>query len=526
MTIKIIGVHSGHDASACLLIDNCVVATISKERLTRIKHDSGEPVECIAYLLGKFNLSSKDIDLVVRSQWHDASEINDAYYDIFDNVIVTYKHHFLHAYSASIMAKSAEAIILVNDGRGCRPQDNDDYRYENEDYFETESVYYYHKGYITPLEKIYKKYLKNQEQIGNFIDSIGYAYRLVSRMIFKSDHAAGKVMALAALGSDNPDIPETFLSEDPSQTVVNPAWLNFIKICSAAIDWDWHQLLARQIAFKLQLSLENYFSFRSIKLIEKYRLPHLLLGGGVALNCKSNGLIVNIPVVHTMGVFPASGDDGLSVGAAIWQLREKFGNFKPITYHISQGFNYDVKNSVSEKTVNRIVELLNQENIIAIHNKGSEFGPRALGYRSILAVATNLQVKNYLNINVKRREIFRPFGGIILRRNLEKLTSDKLASDYMLSAVHVNPEITKEYPALVHIDNTARIQVIDEDSSLLYKILEQYEYLTNNFILINTSFNGKDEPIVETPENARECAKSIGIKYLYINNHLEVINEQ
>lgn len=96
----------------------------------------------------------------------------------------------------------------------------------------------------------------------------------------------------------------------------------------------------------------------------------------------------------------------------------------------------------------------------------------------------------------------------------------------MLSAVHVNPEIIKEYPALVHIDNTARIQVIDEDSSLLYKILEQYEYLTNSFILINTSFNGKDEPIVETPENARECAKSIGIKYLYINNHLEVINEQ
>ena len=175
MSTRIIGVHSGHDASACLLVDNVLVGAIAKERLTRKKHDHGDPTECVEYLLKHFGLAPADIDLVIRSNWHDAKDLNHAWYDRFPRVHQTQRHHLLHAYAASVMAPPRPALILICDGRGCRPEDNGDI-YGNSDHFEVESVYLHKSGRLIELDKRYRRYISQRYTWGSHIDSLGYAY--------------------------------------------------------------------------------------------------------------------------------------------------------------------------------------------------------------------------------------------------------------------------------------------------------------------------------------------------------------
>ena len=182
-TTKIIGVHSGHDASACLLVGNTVVSSISKERLTRIKHDKGDPTVCVDYLLKNYGLEPSDIDLVVRSNWFDAEGLNNDYYTQFPKVEVTYKHHLLHAYASSVVSTTDEAIVIVNDGRGCRAQDNEEYELPN-NFFEIESIYRLYRGHLYELEKHYRPYFSNKYPWGSHIDSLGYAYAAISKIIF------------------------------------------------------------------------------------------------------------------------------------------------------------------------------------------------------------------------------------------------------------------------------------------------------------------------------------------------------
>ena len=158
---------------------------------------------------------------------------------------------------------------------------------------------------------------------------------------------------------------------------------------------------------------------------------------------------------------------------------------------------------------------------------GSEFGPRALCNRSLLALPSITGIKNKLNSEIKKREWFRPFGGVVLKRNVSKLTDDRIPNDHMLVAVKAKKEFARSMPDLIHIDNTVRVQVVGEDrkDSSIYRILDIFEKKYGEFILINTSFNGKGEPIVETPEEARKTALRIGIKYVLLNGCVERIIE-
>ncbi|MCE7729343.1 hypothetical protein LZS92_07660 [Vibrio campbellii] len=137
---------------------------------------------------------------------------------------------------------------------------------------------------------------------------------------------------------------------------------------------------------------------------------------------------------------------------------------------------------------------------------GSEFGPRSLGYRSILSPADKLGYKQRLNTHVKQRESFRPFSTMILDSNVNKITADSLANPFMLSAAQILESQHPQYPALIHVDGTIRIQVVEEDGGLIHQILTEYERLTGQIAIINTSFNGCNEPIVETIEQAKASA--------------------
>jgi carbamoyltransferase len=518
MSTRIIGVHSGHDASACLLVDNVVVGAIARERLTRRKHDSGDPIECVEYLLVHFGLKPTEIDLLVCSDWHDATGLREDRYCQFPRVKKVQYHHLLHAYAASVMAPVDLAVVLIADGRGCRPEDNDMAEVAP-NFFEVESVYLHEGGRLTELEKIYRPYYKKRYAWGSHIDSLGYAYAAVSKKIFGSSHAAGKTMALAALATRIHDIPAPLHFGRNQAFAVNPDWLAFLQTCPEHIDWNTP--LAADLADSIQQGLEAYLAFRTQQLTQTYQCRDLLLGGGVALNCKNNGVLANSAWLRSVDIFPAAGDDGLSVGAAVMALREKFGDYRPIIYRISQGAPYEMSIRQDGQVARKIAHLLADGRVVGVFQGGSEFGPRALGYRSILASAVDVDLKTRLNAQIKCRESFRPFGGIVLRSNLSLLTADVLAGSNMLSAARMTDAAKALYPALSHIDGTVRLQVVENDGGLLHQILVAYEGLTGGIALFNTSFNGRDEPIVETLPQARTCAITIGLDYLYAQGVLE-----
>jgi len=161
---------------------------------------------------------------------------------------------------------------------------------------------------------------------------------------------------------------------------------------------------------------------------------------------------------------------------------------------------------------------------VGVFEGGSEFGPRALGCRSILSSAADLALKTRLNAQIKCRESFRPFGGIVLRSRLGQITADALAGANMLSAARMTDTSRARYPALAHVDGTVRLQVVEEDGCQLHQVLRAYEGLTGRVALINTSFNGRDEPIVETLAQARACAAAIGLDHLYAYGEVESVH--
>lgn len=521
MSTRIIGVHSGHDASACLLVDNVLVGAIARERLTRRKHDHGDPVECVDYLLTHFGLAPADIDLVVCSDWHDAIGLREDRYCEFARVEKTRRHHLLHAYAASVMAPVEPALVLIADGRGCRPEDNGVVGMDV-GLFEVESVYLHEDGRLIELEKTYRPYYNKRYAWGSHIDSLGYAYAAVSKKIFGSFYAAGKAMALAAMATREHDIPAPLRFGCEEVFAVNPDWLAFLEACPDHIDWNTP--LAADLADMIQQGLESYLAFRTQQLALVHRCQNLLLGGGVALNCKNNGLLANAAWLRSVDIFPAAGDDGLAVGAAVMALRETFGDYRPIVYRVSQGASYETGIAQGVLAPKAIARLLADGCVVGVFQGGSEFGPRALGYRSILSSAADLAMKTRLNVQIKCRESFRPFGGIVLRSQLNQITRDILAGPNMLSAVQMTDAASARYPALAHVDGTVRLQVVEEDGALLHQILMAYGDLTGSVALINTSFNGRDEPIVETLAQARACAAAIGLDYLYAHGALENVH--
>lgn len=521
MARYVLGVHSGHDSSACIIKDDSILYAIEKERLTRKKHDSGDPTECIEYLLEATEILPRDISLVVRNNWFDSKELNDDYYLKFPNVLINKNHHLFHACAVSLLVPAGmNALIWVVDGRGCRPQDCG-FADEHSEQFEAESVYYTFNGQVKLLEKLFAEYRPEAFKWGSHIDTIGYAYSAVSKTIFADSNAAGKIMALAAFGHEDENIPQVLSGDD---RLINEEWLRFIDSLPSPL--DWRTTLAKNLSFSIQDALEVYAQKRIAGLVDTYACKNVCIGGGVALNCKNNGRLANSNNVANLFIFPASGDNGLSVGAAVWAVRTIFKDYSPLGWRYDLGKIYEPCVYFHDN-IEKAVELLISGKVVGVFENGSEFGPRALCNRSLLAIADDPAVKTKLNGKIKQRESFRPFGGIILDKNLSRLTDEKIPSDLMLSAIHVGKGVLRQYPALPHKDNTIRMQIVRNENSSAYKILNLYEKKTGNFLLINTSFNAKDEPIVETSAEAETCAKKIGIDALLLNGKLiDVFNLQ
>ena len=282
-------------------------------------------------------------------------------------------------------------------------------------------------------------------------------------------------------------------------------------------------------AYAVQKLTEKVMVNLSNDLFKKTKNTNICLSGGVALNSVANECIMKQKKFKNIHIFPAASDSGIPFGLALWGLHNKFKSKKRVKFENAYtGKEYSnelIINFLEKKNINfskikplEIAKLISEGAIIGHFNGASEYGPRALGNRSILADPRRKHLRYYINKFVKKRELFRPFAPAILNEQSIKYFGIK-DSPYMLRVAKAKKP--DHIPAAIHIDNTARVQTVTKkQNERFYEILSEFYKLTNVPCVLNTSFNGKNEPIVETPEDALITFLECKIDYLILNDFL------
>ena len=311
------------------------------------------------------------------------------------------------------------------------------------------------------------------------------------------------------------------------------------------------------IAASIQLVLEEIVLLLVKNLRKEYGVKNLCLAGGVALNCVANGKILKNGYFKNLWIQPAAGDAGGSIGAALAIYYEHFKKKRFINSkkdsmknsYLGPAFsnifikkfleknNIKYKFNNEKKLISTIANSLSKGKTIGWFQDKMEFGPRALGNRSIIADPRSDKMQKNLNLKIKFRESFRPFAPIVLKEKASKWFIFEGSSPYMLLVSNIKDnkklKIKKNYiglkklylkrsiiPAVTHVDYSARIQTLTKDNNRIYKLLKKFDEITNCPILVNTSFNVKDEPIVCSPLDAYNCFINTGLDILVLGNYI------
>ena len=290
------------------------------------------------------------------------------------------------------------------------------------------------------------------------------------------------------------------------------------------------------LAWRTQDDTENVLLARARWLRETTGAKNLCMAGGVALNCVANGRVAREAGFENVWIQPAAGDDGIAIGCAYYGWLEILKQRRSFVMdHSYVGRRYSDQDAAKElqKFLVRIqveakhsdnvcrdtAKLLAEQKVIGWFQDRSEFGPRALGNRSLIADPRKPEMKDILNSRVKHRQAFRPFAPIVLAERMKEIFEGEEDSPFMLIAKPVRPAWRDKIPAIVHVDGTARVQTVREATNpMLYRLLKEFEALTGVPVLINTSFNIKGEPIVETPQDAVNCFLTTGVDHLVIHD--------
>ena len=565
----ILGINAyDHDVSACLLRDGEIAFAIAKERITRQKHATGFYQRAVDYCLNAEGLSLDDIDLVVRNCYVMPVEemekrlVHQDYphfleeeertqaakhplYNSSSNKLVTISHHLAHAYSAFAVCPFEEGVVMVVDGVGSYCSD------VTEDYpaadkvdplaRESESYYKFSGSTIETLKKVWMGPSRGflSDDFYN-MEGLGALYSRASTYIFGDWNKCGELMGLAPYG--RPGQIKPLLDIDGGELKV-PDWSDDFKepwLDESGQSWEASRSMQhwKDLAWRVQDDTEKVLLHRANWLRETTGARNLCIAGGVALNCVANGRIAREAGFENVWIQPAAGDDGIAIGCAYYghlAVQSKRRSF--VVSNAYFGVQYkdaDVHDAIDRRLVRLATVRARSDNICAETAKvladgkvvgwfqgRSEFGPRALGNRSILADPRTAEMKDILNKRVKFRQAFRPFAPIVLAERATDVFEGEEDSPFMLLAKHVRPEWRDKIPAIVHVDGTARVQTVRrEDNEVLYRLLKEFEAITGVPVLLNTSFNVKGEPIVETPHNAVECFLVTGIDYLAIHDFL------
>lgn len=535
------------DAGVCLLDDGRVIAAIAEERLTRLKHDSGIR-KSFDYCLSVGNCTLNEIDLFVFSIC-GAKPLTKDYVQAYlkhssiniplSKIIVCPSHHLSHAASAFFASGIKDSLIVVADRDGSVLDGDEDETYANS--VEHMSYYIGCDTNISLLER-------DDDMFGDLGIGLGYSY--VTEWLGFDGHAmAGKTMALAAYGKTGALAPAHFFEFrnnkihcllEPTDNNKSLAVRRLIYKATGkdigAHCTDLNSEDAFNVARLVQDDLENVMIQKLRYLKEKTGLKNLCFAGGVALNCRLNYVISKSGLFENFFVQPAAGDTGQCLGNALYGYHMLCGQPRSWVmrdaYYGKQYSESEVEEIITKyqsrlqilKVSNiyeSVSELLFNGKIVAWFQGRSEFGPRALGNRSILANPSISNMRDRLNQKVKHREWFRPFGICILQDCVTEYLDFKICNPYMLTAPQVLPSVRHIIPSAVHVDGSCRIQTTNKDDNpSLYSLLKAFQRRSGVPILINTSFNIKGEPIVETPADAIKCFLSTEIDYLIIYNNI------
>lgn len=546
---------SDHDIATCIVQDGKILTAIEDERISRFKYAIGSNL-----LLGKSRkycykangLSSSNMDKVVI----DDILAETAYFGIREYTKI--KHHIAHAASSYYSSPFDEAALLVIDNAGSLIEKDGIRGLETISYgtgINTEITLMntiigenWHEAYIKNTDRVYQR--------GNSDDSLGHFHKIVSGCLgfrFFDNNGfffpeSGKTMGLGPYGDDRYyNELEPFIRYGDNGKVI-------IKLTDGKLEQKLMDIIytdgkgsneficKASIAWSAQKMLENALLFCGEYLYKKTKMKKMCYSGGVALNCVANGKLKKQLPFEEIFIFPACGDNGTAVGCAFYGYyndNEHRPKKEHTVYAPYFGRIYS-KSDIEEAIQSKDVIAVRSENpakaaaqhiadgkIIAWYQGGSEFGPRALGHRSILADPRNPDIKDILNKRVKFREAFRPFAPSVLFDKMDEFFEEKTESPYMLFAFNIKEEKRVLIPGVVHVDGSARVQTVTKELNGSYAdLIEHFYTLTGIPIVVNTSFNIKGEPIVETPVDAVKCFLKTDIDVLIIEDYIVFKKEE
>jgi len=587
---KILGISAFyHDSAATVLIDGKIIAAAQEERFTRKKHDSDYPFHAIEFVLKYSNLEFKDLEQIVffEKPFLKFERLLETYVafaprgfgqfikaipvwlkdklfqkkllmDLFKKHDSSFKdesklffseHHLSHAASAFFPSPFEKALVLTADGVG---------------------------EWATTTVAIGEGNKLDIKKEIHFPHSLGLLYSAFTYYTgFKVNSGEYKLMGLAPYGKPNyvEKIRNNLIDiKTDGSFKLNQDYFNYatgLTMTNSKFDELFGQKprdplkdkitqFHMDIASSIQKVTEEVMLKFAKSLRDEFKIPNLCLAGGVALNCVVNGKIFENKIFDKIWIQPAAGDAGGALGAALafWHLEkgeerivsstdDMMGSYLGPQYSDEEindilnkiGAKFEIldEETIIDKTAN---DLINGK-VIGWFQGRMEFGPRALGARSILGDPRSEIMQKNLNLKVKYRESFRPFAPSVLREDLSEWFNINEDSPYMLIVSDINEskkiEMTdeqkklfgieklnikrSEIPAVTHVDYSARIQTVHKDTNPKYfKLIKKFKNMTQCPVLVNTSFNVRGEPIVNTPEDAYNCFMGTDLDYLVIGN--------
>ena len=586
-----------HDSAAALIKDGRIISAAKEERFTRKKHDSSYPHNAVEFVLNFSNIKLSDVDHIVfyekpflkferlletyvafapqgfksfvkampiwlREKLFQKKMIMDYLKNHDDNFtnenkILFSEHHLSHAASAFYPSPFEEAIVLTADGVG---------------------------EWATTTVAIGKNNKVEIKKELHFPHSLGLLYSAFTYYTgFKVNSGEYKLMGLAPYGQ--PKYVDKILNnlidlKDDGTFMLHQKYFNYstgLTMTNSNFDKLFGQKPRKpeteritqfhmDIAASIQNVTEKIMLMLASSLRKEYGISNLCLAGGVALNCVANGKILKEKIFDNIWVQPAAGDAGGSLGAALayWHIdldkaRNEINKDNMQGSYLGNQYSDDeirnkfdeigakYENLIESNIIDRTVDDLTKGKAVGWFQGRMEFGPRALGNRSILGDPRSEKMQKNLNLKVKYRESFRPFAPSVLRDEVNEWFEIDTDSPYMLFVANVKKEKTlamrddqkklfgidllnikrSEIPAVTHVDYSARIQTVSkENNEKYYKLLKRFKEKTNCPVLVNTSFNIRGEPIVNSPEDAYRCFMGTELDVLVVGNFYLEKNKQ
>ena len=577
-----------HDSAASILIDGEIIAAAQEERFTRKKHDANYPFNAIEFVLKFAKLKLSEVDHIVffekpflkferlletyvafapkgflsfskampiwikeklfqKKLLFNKLKTHDAEFKSDENIFFS-EHHLSHAASAFYPSPFSEAIVLTADGVGEWATTTVAIgKCENLDI--VKEIHFPHSlGLLYSAFTYYTGFKVNSGE-----------YKLMGLAPYGSPIYVEKIMKLIDIKEDGSfRLDQNYFNYATGLTMTNK---NFEDLFGQK-PRDPKKNNLTQFHMDLAASIQKITEEIMIKLAkslrEEYEIENLCLAGGVALNCVANGKLFKEKIFKNIWVQPAAGDAGGSLGAALALWHTELGNKRSVQSNDQMKGSYlgdefsqtEIENELKqlganfvtlnyEQLIDKTAELISKENAIGWFQGRMEFGPRALGNRSIIGDPRSDSMQKILNLKVKYRESFRPFAPSILKEDVEEWFNFDGDSPYMLMVADINPkkkiEMTEsqkklfgidklnvkrsEIPAVTHVDYSARLQTVNRDTnSKYYDLISKFKEKTSCPVIINTSFNVRGEPIVHSPTDAFNCFMGTDLDYLVIGN--------